>query len=269
MAPAPALPSRAARMMERPAGFTLVELLVVISIIALLIALLLPSLAGARDQSRAVICRSNMRQVVLAQTYYAADDHKGQLPGTATHPRGLDWCGKNNNLLQGVPPPFNGPPYNGLLWRYISKVELVFECPTEKRQANQLFSYTMPHNMGGAKIDLQSPFFYRKNPELGSQSDLLQIPPPTLMEEDEVWYNQRIDDGAWANEDQITDRHKGTGNIGHLDGSVNPIRPAEGGQPDRIEVGDLDAWEFLFAAKQRKFSMGNYTTRFGWVNDPR
>ena len=261
--------SRAADSSNARRGFTLIELLVVISIIALLIALLLPSLAAARDQSRAVVCRSNMRQIVLAQTFYAANNRKGVLPGTFTHPRGLDWCGKNNNLLQGVQPPFNGPPYNGLLWAYVSKVELVYECPTEKRAANQLFSYTMPHNMGGARLELQWPFFYRENPELGAQSNLIQFPPPILMEEDERWYNQQIDDGAWANEDQITDRHKGTGNIGHLDGSVNPIRPAEGGRPDMREVGDLDAWDFFFAVKQRKYSMGNHTTRFGWVNDPR
>lgn len=262
-------PSRAARTFGADRGFTLIELLVVISIISLLIALLLPSLSAARDSSRAVVCRSNMRQLVLAQGFYAAEDAKGILPGTSTHPRGLDWCGDNNNPRQGYQPPFNGPPYNGLLWPFVSGVVLIFECPTEKRLANQRFSYTMPHNMGGAKIDLQWPFFYREQPALGANSPLSQIPPPTLMEEDERWYNQQIDDGAWANQDQITDRHKGTGNIGFLDGSVNPIRPAEGGQPDRIESGDLDAWDFFFAVKGRKYTMGSWTTRFGWVNDPR
>lgn len=59
-------PSRAARTLGARRGFTLIELLVVISIISLLIALLLPSLSAARDSSRAVVCRSNMRQLVLA-----------------------------------------------------------------------------------------------------------------------------------------------------------------------------------------------------------
>lgn len=55
----------------RKRAFTLVELLVVISIIALLMAILLPSLQRARKQARATVCQSNLRQVGLAVNLYA------------------------------------------------------------------------------------------------------------------------------------------------------------------------------------------------------
>ncbi|MCH7813061.1 MAG: prepilin-type N-terminal cleavage/methylation domain-containing protein [Planctomycetes bacterium] len=46
-------------------GFTLIELLVVVSILSLLIAILLPSLRGAREQSKRVVCQANLRQIAL------------------------------------------------------------------------------------------------------------------------------------------------------------------------------------------------------------
>lgn len=82
-------------------GFTLVELLVVIGIVIILIALLMPALAGAREAARMTRCLSNLRQIGLGIRMYA-DTHRGLiLPGGYfgtmdlgwNKPGGADWAG--------------------------------------------------------------------------------------------------------------------------------------------------------------------------------
>ena len=58
---------------SKRSGFTLVELLVVISIIALLLAILMPALGRAREQAQEILCRSHLNQMSLAFMLYAED----------------------------------------------------------------------------------------------------------------------------------------------------------------------------------------------------
>ncbi len=64
--------------MRRRNGFTLVELLVVMAIIALLVGILLPALGNAREAGKTALCASNIRQLALGASIYA-DENQGRI----------------------------------------------------------------------------------------------------------------------------------------------------------------------------------------------
>ncbi len=99
-------------------GFTLVELLVVIGIIAILIGILLPVLSGSQRSARDLQCKSNMRQVVLALHNYALEN-KNKFPlniHKAAQPYLFNWWCDSERIGRylpfsrvagaGVPPDF-------------------------------------------------------------------------------------------------------------------------------------------------------------------
>jgi len=124
--PAPPAPTRyPISLLRAPArAFTLVELLVVIGIIALLMGMLLPTVAGTRRQSRNLQCQSNIRQIMLGLSLYKANN-KDRYP--------------SNLSLQGFfwdLPTVAGP--------YISEEGVtrgsVFTCPDDRDGASRSYS---------------------------------------------------------------------------------------------------------------------------------
>ncbi|MBU0637435.1 MAG: prepilin-type N-terminal cleavage/methylation domain-containing protein [Planctomycetes bacterium] len=83
-------------------GFTLIELLVVIAIIALLLAIALPSMSQAREQSRTTVCLSNMRQIGVMLQQYAAEDSAAQpvpIHQMMIRPTGCEWLWRTANAF--------------------------------------------------------------------------------------------------------------------------------------------------------------------------
>jgi prepilin-type processing-associated H-X9-DG protein/prepilin-type N-terminal cleavage/methylation domain-containing protein len=134
---------------ERPAGFTVVELLLAVAIIGALLGLLLPAIQLSRSAARRSACQSNLRQWGLAVQNYA-DAHQGRLPyrgqgvqPTSVFDRPSDW-------FNAMPPYLEGEPFIDLVNRrrvpQVGHIS-IWICPeaeqsTEADQAGY-FSYGM------------------------------------------------------------------------------------------------------------------------------
>jgi len=100
----------------RNSGFTLVELLVTISIIAMLVALVLPAISESRAATRRTVCQSNLRQWALAVRMYA-DTHHGRLPfrGTGVQPPSSSHFNNSDNWFNALPVNVESPSYRELI----------------------------------------------------------------------------------------------------------------------------------------------------------
>ncbi len=119
-------------------GFTLVEILVVISIIAVLTSILMPALGMARKQAKRLVCQSNLRQMVIASLTYCSnyDEHYPIAYRTQrVHGIRMYWCWDFTTWKDWSGPEPMQHVEPGLLWQGQTNVEIQ-QCPVFKGNAN-------------------------------------------------------------------------------------------------------------------------------------
>jgi len=126
--------STTAHKANKTVGFSLIELLVVVAIIALLLSILVPSLAAARDIARTCVCGSNIRQLALANQCYSSANKGHFVLGAEDMLNGFGGT-KRWHGVRDINRPDADPEKNcfksakGPLAKYLGSEGEIKECP--------------------------------------------------------------------------------------------------------------------------------------------
>ncbi|HEX8910747.1 MAG TPA: type II secretion system protein [Humisphaera sp.] len=227
------------RPVVRPAarrGFTLVELLVVIGIIALLMSILLPTLGRVKEQANKIKCGSNLRQLGMAFTSYT-QRNQGYYPRPAAETQPEDWIywESTRNINDSPIAPYLSGAANE------EALTAALQCPTD-----DLFQRPLA---GRYKYSYTVNFYMCRLNRHGKTLNTSQVRSPSnkilAIEEN----NQTLDDGCWAwQQDQgrnvnllsrrhdkqnenVDDKLIGRGNAAFCDGHVEYISREDSFKP--------------------------------------
>jgi prepilin-type N-terminal cleavage/methylation domain-containing protein len=280
-------------------GFTLIEMLVVIAIIAILVAITLPGFGNSRETARTLRCRSNVRQLLVG-THLYAHDYKGQIWDTAQTSQDPIWY---------ITPPGGQVPYGlGLIFQYSGTDDFVAECPKNARRGSPLLysgaqlwnnswgpprnafnhpgrdyitDYTILDETRGARLDTQffcgwtRPAQRSMAARLNAQqaATLTMFPGlPVFIEESTYYHNDRHD-MMWGNTNQVAQIHEKSGQFGYLDGSTGLFKPPDGGRgPEIEENNDFTANDVYVSVRAGAFSwykVSDLGQPYGWINSPK
>ncbi len=256
-------------------GFTLVELLVVIGIIALLISILLPVLKQAKEKANAIKCQSNMRQLMQGFIYFA-NDNKGSLPGRDNDQgdpvyEHRDWC-IGPLIGQGWADAWNKAPKGGTIFKYVRNVD-VYRCPSKVSTGavytsgggpgagtNERFDYAYFSAWTGAKMTkIKSTAQFRD----GTRGNLVTtVPTPIICEEAPDTFLTSNPETGHSNADALDHHHANGAHYASIDGSVHWFQEPK--------IGHLQypiaTWWYSQAPSGKMVSIGQTATNWGWWN---
>jgi prepilin-type N-terminal cleavage/methylation domain-containing protein len=225
-------------------GFTLMELLVVITVIGVLVAMLLPAIKMVRDSAKSLQCKNNLRQMGIAYFGYAIDNEGGGVPifnssnvGYIDYAKTSAWWFNNSEFLSSLDQSASQPSQSQS-WIYNSQFSsAALACPTAPQRNTTIgLSYGINMNAKG---------YYWDNPNLqwspGAYSriatpifpHLSQSSPSTILLMDAldvmVWYQNsqawtvQLEAGITAyvlGQNKNSYRHRNICNAVLFDGSV-------------------------------------------------
>lgn len=125
-------------------GLTLIELLIVFSIISLLLVVAFPALIRVRNEAQGAVCSQNSKTLALAWLFYKDDNDDRLVGGCAGSDAGA-WVASPVGTAadaekQGI--------MSGSLFRYVEKVE-VYRCPADQRKLGAFRSYSIAGGANG------------------------------------------------------------------------------------------------------------------------
>lgn len=247
-------------------GFTLVELLVVIGIIALLISMLLPALTRAREAANTVACASNLRQLHNAVILYGQTFNNYCMPSTAGSgsSRNFNWWGID--VLGRVYAVNRVGSSEASQIQTVDRIAKMLDCPANQRQLMMTAGtysgdYTYNTNLGDFRAEDPTNSGYGSYKDWAFFKKRNQVPPTVVVAldvtKDLIGFkdppdNKGTDDDRFQSVGDLTTIsppgrpyprggavHNGNANVLFHDGSVRNVRAYD---PSKSPNTQLEDW---------------------------